>query len=177
MSLEFFLNFVIKPKQVGSVIPSSRFLVEKMVAPIDFEKAEVIVELGPGTGVITKALLEEMKDSAKLYAIEVNPTFVRKLERIADPRLRIVHEDAVTALQKISEADYIVSGLPLTAFPEQQSYAILKAAKNSLKEDGAYIQFQYTLGKRPAVAQAFDKISIELVLLNFPPARIYTCTK
>ena len=90
--LAFLRGFLNRPKEVGSIIPSSRFLEKRIVNTAGLANAKLAIELGPGTGGTTKALLREMAPDAKLLAIEINPDFVKLLKKtLRDPRL-IVHE-------------------------------------------------------------------------------------
>ncbi|HAP01681.1 MAG TPA: hypothetical protein DCQ93_07140, partial [Bacteroidetes bacterium] len=84
-----FLNQFLENKKVGAVMPSSRYLVREMIKPIDFSKAHLIVEYGPGHGNITKEILKKMLPDAKLLVFEINPPFIEELEKIKDNRLHI----------------------------------------------------------------------------------------
>ena len=96
--LLFGRNFLKHPRMLGSVIPSSRFLVNRLLAPVDWTRARVIVEYGPGVGTVTTEILRRMAPDAVLVAIETNADFVRFLRRrIHDPRLRLVHGSAANA--------------------------------------------------------------------------------
>ena len=86
----FLQGFLERPREVGSIVPSSRFLERRVVRCADVGNAKVIVELGPGTGGTTRALLRAMDPSARLLSLEVNPRFVAVLQKMRDPRL-IVH--------------------------------------------------------------------------------------
>src|ERR1051326_6042425 len=139
-----------KENKVGSVAPSSRFLVRKMIAPIGFHRADVIVEFGPGTGVITTELLKKMKPSSRLYIFEINKEFIETLSEIKDERVRLI-EDSAEKIEEylvkdgIKNIDYVVSSLPLAIIPREIEYNILHAASRALKKGGSFIQFQYSL--------------------------------
>src|ERR1700722_2798490 len=93
--LLFARNFVLHPHMLGSVIPSSRFLVDQVLEPIDWKRAEVVVEYGPGVGTFTAEILRRMRADAHLVVIETNRDFVRFLARsFPDARLHVVHESA-----------------------------------------------------------------------------------
>src|SRR5512139_902978 len=98
--LAFLQGFLRKPQQVGSVIPSSRFLERRLVGLSGARQARLVVELGPGTGGTTRALLRAMPADAKLLAIELEPRFAAILREMNDPRL-IVFEGSA---EQISEA-------------------------------------------------------------------------
>lgn len=161
-------------RTTGSIMPSSRFLAGKMTAPIDFSSAKMIVELGPGTGCFTKAILARMRPDAKLYAIEIQTEFVNELRKIKDKRLKIIHGSA----EKIPvKADYIISGLPLVSLPKQAGENIIKAVLKSLRPDGKYIQFQYSLKSYKKFKTLFKEVKLSFTPLNVPPAFVYTCSK
>src|SRR6201996_6672843 len=91
----FFRNFFRHPRMLGSIIPSSRFLIKQLMQPIDFERARVIVEYGPGVGGITAEILRRMRPDARLIAIETNPDFVQFLRNsLVDQRLHVAAASA-----------------------------------------------------------------------------------
>ena len=167
---------------VGSVIPSSRFLSKKMLQPIHFEQAKVIVELGPGTGVFTKELLTKMSADCHLVVIELNDAFFKDLQqKFKHPNLHLVHGSAgdLTSILKgfnLAKADYILSSLPLSNFSAALRNSILEAINDNLVQEGKLIQFQYTRGLKKLYGTHFKQVHIAYTLLNFPPAFIYTCT-
>ena len=88
----FASNFLRHPHMLGSIIPSSRFLVDAVLAPIDWSRAKVIVEYGPGVGTLTAEILRRMRADAKLMVMETNPQFVRFMRQtLPDNRLRVEH--------------------------------------------------------------------------------------
>lgn len=171
-----------RENKVGSVAPSSRFLVKKMIAPIDFGKAEVIVEFGPGTGVITTELLKKMKPGALLFIFEINKEFASSLAMIKDHRMKLIEDSAekiVEYLEKngIKYVDYVVSSLPLAIIPREIEYKILHAAAKALKKGGSFIQFQYSLASRSKLKEIFHSIKTNFTPINIPPAFVFTCVK
>src|ERR1700730_17551934 len=94
-ALLFARNFLRHPRMLGSIVPSSRFLVRRLLAPVDWSQARVIVEYGPGVGVVTWQILRNMRPDAALIVIEMNPQFVAFLRSaIADVRLKVVEGSA-----------------------------------------------------------------------------------
>ena len=91
---EFFSEFLKQGKNIGAVAPSSKFLVKKMVEPINFTDVKCIVEFGPGTGIITLELLRLMPSDSILLAFEINKEFCETLNQIKDPRLKIISDSA-----------------------------------------------------------------------------------
>ena len=174
----FFRAFLTSPRTTGSVTPSSRYLTRKMTAAIDFSRSRCIVELGSGTGCVTRALLQHMRPDAKLLAFETNPHFVGMLEGIGDPRLQVIADSAEHISKHLDEgelADYIVSGLPLAILPEPVTNAILDDARNCLSRQGRYIQFQYSLVSRKSLLRRFPSMRIAFTPWNVPPAFVYIC--
>lgn len=122
-TLLFAKNFLQHPRMLGSLIPSSRFLVGRLLNKVDWKRARTIVEYGPGVGTITERILERMSSEARLVVFEMNHDFVRHLKRAyPDSRLHVVHASAENVYGeldrlKIEGADYIISGIPFTTMP------------------------------------------------------------
>lgn len=184
MSRKSFLRqFWKEKKMVGSMVPSSRFLAKKMLSPIDFGSSKVIVELGPGSGVFTRRLAEEMLPDAHLLVFELNTDFYEQLnQEFTDERVHIIHDSAENIgkhLEQLGlkEADAVVSSLPLANFPDWLKIKILSESHRVLRQNGLYIQFQYSLNAKKAIKSFFGKIDITFTPANFPPAFVYTCHK
>ena len=147
----FLKQFFKDRKVVGAVSPSTKFLGEKMLASIDFDKARNMVELGPGTGVCTDSIIQRMHRDAKLLVLELNDDFFHKLsERIDDPRVQVIHDSAENISKYLPEAqqenqDAVISSLPLMVFSAPLRKAVVDASYKSLKPTGKYVQFQYSL--------------------------------
>ena len=177
--IAFLRGFLERPKEVGSIIPSSRWMERRITRTVDLAQAKLAIELGPGTGGTTKALLAAMAPDAKLLAIEINPGFCQLIqESINDPRL-IVHEgsaaDIPEALVKhdLGAPDVVLSGIPFSTMPKELGLAILRSVQSSLAPGGRFVAYQFrdvvhTLGK-----QVFGPASVQLELLNMPPMRVY----
>ena len=170
-------------KTSGTIIPSSRFLVKKMLHEIDFSKADVIVELGPGNGVITKNILKKLHATAILICFEINENFHKTLSEIKHSQLIVLKSSAENLEEEllklgIHEVNYIVSSLPLTIIPEKITNVILSQSYQVLKPNGTFTQYQYSLSYFKKLKQFFrHSISLKFELLNFPPAFIYLCKK
>jgi phospholipid N-methyltransferase len=166
----------------GSLIPSSHFLVNGMLRQVDWEKARVLVEFGPGVGTMTQEILRRMHPNATLVTIELNAEFVRFLQdEIRDPRLRVVHGSAAEVLRilcdlNFSRADYIISSLPYTSMGNVVRREIMQESRRVLSADGALLFFQYTTAILPSLRSSFSSVRQEFQLLNFPPALIFNCT-
>ena len=177
---KFFKTYLKERKQVGAFAPSSRFLVNKMCNKIDFNKARVIVELGPGTGVFTKEILKRAHHDAKIFVFELNEDFYKYLlEKYPDPRVILLHESADQIMEVLKEngiekADAVLSSLPLAIIPTAIKNKILDSAHQVLTDEGVYVQYQYSLNAKKLIEKRFGKLNIGFVPLNFPPAFIYS---
>ncbi|MEE6132602.1 MULTISPECIES: rRNA adenine N-6-methyltransferase family protein [Bacillaceae] len=180
----FISQYAKKPRTVGAILPSSRYLAAKMVGEINFETANVIVEYGPGTGVFTKELLKRRKQGTVLLLIEINEEFYQYLleEYSEEKNVHIIHGSAEHIKQYLEGygikcVDYIVSGLPFSSLPKNLSISILKEATSILRKEGMFITFQYTKMKKMFIEQFFSSMKIQREFLNLPPAYIFHCQK
>ena len=154
----------------------------KMIEPIDFEKANIIVELGPGNGVFTKGILEKMKPGAKLISFELSRSFYEHINlNVRDEKLILINDSAdkleqYLALEGIHHVDYVVSSLPLAVIPVEVKEKVLNACVKVLGEKGKYIQFQYSLNAKKLLKTKFKDVSFKFVPVNIPPAFVYQCT-
>lgn len=168
---------------VGAVSPSSKFLANKMLENVDFKNAQLVVELGPGTGVFTDKIIQRLNPKAKLLVFELNKDFYQSLQnRINDPRVEIIHDSASNISNYLKDdekktVDTVISSLPLMAFPEELRNDVVNASYDVLKDDGMYIQFQYSLQSKKLLANKYAKMDITFTVKNFPPAFVYTCLK
>lgn len=182
-SVDFFRGFLKDPRQVGSVIPSSRFMERKIIDFSGLDDAGVIVELGPGTGGTTRALLGRMDAGARLLAIDVDPRFTEIVAAIDDPRL-IAHTGSAADIGDIlrrhglPRADVVVSGIPFSTMPRELGLSILEAVRDSLSEHGVFVAYQF----RAEVARLAESVfgparRTAPVPLNIPPMRIWQWTR
>ncbi|MFI1352702.1 class I SAM-dependent methyltransferase [Streptomyces sp. NPDC020898] len=131
-------EFLRRPRLTGAVAPSSATLAQAMAAGPDLEHADVVVELGSGTGAITEAIVRRLAPGARLVAVELNPLFAR---RLADRYRDSSAEDLATLVPH--PVDVIVSGLPWTVMPYERQCRILYAVAGVLREDGRFSTFAY----------------------------------
>ena len=182
-SLLLLSNFIKKPKETGAVAPSSKFLTREIIKNIYFKASGTIVELGPGLGTFTKAILKKANPTTKLFCFEVNRKFCSYLNKnIIDERFVVINASAEKIshnLKKfnVKKADCIVSGLPFLNFPESKRRAILREVKNSLNDREKFILFQYTNGLGNLLQSYFSKVDRKFIPLNIPPAFVYICEK
>jgi phospholipid N-methyltransferase len=166
---------------LGSIIPSSRFLVNNVLSKVEWDKTRVIVEFGPGVGTMTNEILKRMRSDAKLIAIELNGEFVDFLQQqIRDPRLTVVNTSAGRVRAVLEEmnlglADCIISGLPYTNMPEAVRREILRESRQALGSKGALLIYQFTRTVLPYLQSSFGSVQQEFELLNIFPARIFLC--
>jgi len=138
----------------AAVAPSSRFLARAMVAPLPLADAEIVVELGPGTGAMTRLLLDVVPADARVLAFEINPRFVKYLRAdITDPRLEVIEAGAETAGDELRRRGYkrvdaVLSSLGLGMMPEGVSREIIQGLVPFLDERSGFTQFQYMQGMR-----------------------------
>jgi phospholipid N-methyltransferase len=166
---------------IGSFIPSSRYLVDRLLGEVDWEAASVIVEYGPGVGTITAQVLRRMRPDAKLIVIEMNEDFVHYLRStFKDQRLHVVHgsaEDVCSILEEhnVDGADAVISGIPFTVMPEEVRAKILRDSRRCLREGGKFIVFQFTGAVLPHLRSEFSDVRVGFEPLNILPARLFFC--
>jgi phospholipid N-methyltransferase len=149
---------------------------------VDWERARVVVEYGPGVGTITQEILKRIRPDATLVAIELNPEFVEFLQNeIFDPRLRLVYGSAAdvgSILKQLNlpHADYIISGIPYTLLPDSIRHLVIRESHRVLHPEGAFVVYQFTSTVLPYLRPTFTNVQQDFKLLNILPARIYYCT-
>jgi phosphatidylethanolamine/phosphatidyl-N-methylethanolamine N-methyltransferase len=183
MSKAFIKEFWKDKKMIGSIIPSSKFLAAKMLNHIPFKNIKLIIELGPGTGIFTEKIIQKLDSTTQLIVLELNKEFYKELkENISLPNVHIKEASA----DKIGEimlelgfkkADIIISSLPLANFSVKLRNSILEVVKESLNDNGSFIQFQYSLNAYKSLKKLFPTVKLDYTALNFPPAFVYICSK
>ena len=178
-TLLFFRQLLSRPRQVSAIAPSSRYLAQAMAQGL--KPGQRVVEFGPGTGVLTKGILDAGIRPQDLTLFEFNPEFVAHL-RLIFPGVTVVNDGAQTAPAHVQTGvDAVISGLPLLSMPLDIREAIVKAAFDILSPTGSYYQFTY--GPRPAVSNAqIGHLGLKVeqtayILFNLPPARVHKFTR
>jgi phospholipid N-methyltransferase len=177
----FARNFIKHPKMLGSVIPSSRYLIRQMLSRVDWQRARLIVEYGPGVGSFTTEILARMHPDARLVVFETNDEFVQFLRAsIKDPRLTVVHDSAAevgAVLQRLGHewADYVLSGIPFSTMPEELRLSILDATQNALRPEGLFLVYQFSGSVHADLKRVFASVESGFEALNVPPARLWWC--
>ncbi len=163
-------------------MPSSRYLVDRLLRGIDFTRARHLVELGVGTGCVTREILRRMRPDARLISLEINPEFVAMAEqRFPDPRLRLRNAcasklPAVLAEERIDGVDAVISSLPLRIMDQDVVERILDVSRESLRPGGRFHQYQYSLSHYEQLANRYADVGIRFTIRNTPPAFVYECT-
>lgn len=174
----FFRQFVRHPGMIGSIIPSSATLVDRMLDQVDWRNTRLFVEFGPGVGTFTRPILDRLPADGMLLAIDLNLDFVAYLEaEIDDPRLRVVHGSAADVRRFIKEAghyqaDYVLSGIPFSTLPDGVGAAICAETRRALRPGGAFLIYQYSRYVLRFLNPVFGDISDALEWRNIPPCRM-----
>ncbi len=176
---QFLRGFLKHPVMVGSIIPSSRALIEKMLSPVDWEAARVFVEYGPGVGTFTRPILEKLHADATLITIDTNADFTRYLKQsIDDPRLVAVTGSASDVQEILTErgfdkADYVLSGLPFSTLPPGIGDAIGEATAKVIRPGGAFLVYQFSPKVLDFIKPHFERIDRGMEWINVPPAKLF----
>jgi phospholipid N-methyltransferase len=179
----FLRGFVKHPVMVGSVIPSSKVLIERMLDPVDWRRCKLFVEYGPGVGTFTQHILDRIAPDATLLTIDTNADFTDYLNRkFTDSRLRAVTGSAADVREIMSdcgfaEADYILSGLPFSTLPGGIGPKIAAETKAALRPGGAFLVYQFSPKVREYIAPHFDRIDRGFEWINIPPATLFWAWK
>jgi phospholipid N-methyltransferase len=180
--LEFFQGFLRRPRQIASVVPSSRFLERRIARLAALAAARTVVELGPGTGGTTRALLAAMPPYASLLSIEINPDFISALQAIDDVRL-IVHQGNAERLADIlqqhalASVDAIVSGIPFSLLGREARRGVVESIWSALTPGGRFVAYQICGRIQTLARPLFGPAQVAVELRNFPPLRIYAWRK
>ena len=182
----FLLAGLFNQGQTGALLPSQRFLIDKMIAPVPRDYRGEVLELGPGTGVLTRRLAARCPQ-ARILACEINPKLAHDLEyNLAlaplGRRVQVVCDSAEHLLGSMrrrgaEQPEFIISGIPLGNLTRQMTLALISHISSALAPGGWYIQFQYTLMDRKKIKSMFALLRTVPVFLNIPPAVVYYARK
>jgi len=175
----FLKGFIKHPVMVGSIIPSSKAVIDKMLALVDWANCKLFVEYGPGVGTFTEHVLRRMAPDATLIAIDTNDEFVRYLTaKFRDNRLLAVNGSAADVRGIIADcgfahADYILSGLPFSTLPPGVGPAIAAQTHAALRPGGAFLVYQFKARVRDFMAPHFERIDRGFEWINVPPCHLF----
>lgn len=177
----FFVKFLKQGRDIAALAPSSRWLARAVVAGIDWAGARCVVELGAGTGPITRELLAEADETTcRTIVIERDPDFCVRL-REQFPKADIIQGDAldlsrVLAERGVTGVDHLISGLPLPSFPRQARDRLLDAVGTYLTPGGTFRQLTHMPWVyAPLYRSYFQEVEFRFVPLNLPPGGVYVC--
>lgn len=176
-TVTFFRNLRRRPRNTGAILPSGPILGKAIAGQIDTSLEGPILEMGPGTGVFTKALLERGIAPERLILVEFNADFVRHLRK-RFPGVTVIHGSAfdlseILAERGISKVAGIVSGLPLLNFPEELGLSFIRQCMDALTEGGVLAQFTYHQRAPIAAPEGVHVSLAKRVWLNMPPATVW----
>ncbi|HEY2070443.1 MAG TPA: methyltransferase domain-containing protein [Rhizomicrobium sp.] len=177
--LHFLKGLIARPKNVGAIAPSSPRLARAIAAEVDPKVPGPVLELGPGTGVVTNALIERGIAPERITAVEYDADFA-KLVAERFPKVNVVRGDAFDLARTLGDGEpfaAVVSGLPLLNHPVERRRALIEGALARLKPGAPYIQFSY--GTKPSIPapEGATVRRAAFVLLNIPPARVWVYRK
>jgi phosphatidylethanolamine/phosphatidyl-N-methylethanolamine N-methyltransferase len=180
--VRFLRSWIEKPLRMGAVMPSGRVLARTMAQYVDVESDAPVVELGPGTGAITNALIARGIDQKRLVLVEYNPGFCALL-RDRYPQAKVIQGDAYRLRDSLREvlgspASAVVSGLPLVTKPMQTRLRLIRDAFLALAPGAPFVQFTYSVA--PPIPRSLPGVSTEAserVWVNLPPARVWVYRK
>lgn len=179
----FLRGFLRHPAQVGSVVPSSPQLEQRLVRSAAIAQARTVVELGPGTGGTTAALLRAMQPGARLLAVELDPVFHDHLARtLQDPRLLLELASAerlaeLLASRRLPAPDAIVSGIPFSTMPPEVSDRIAAQVAQVLRPGGRFVAYQVRAHVAGFATPYLGEPERRWEFVNVPPVRVFTWTK
>jgi phosphatidylethanolamine/phosphatidyl-N-methylethanolamine N-methyltransferase len=180
--VRFLRSWIEKPLHMGAVMPSSKLLARTMAQYVDVDSKGPVIELGPGTGAITNALIEHGVDQKRLVLVEYNPGFCALL-RDRYPQARVVQGDAYALRDSLGDlldapASAVVSGLPLVTKPMLTRLKLIRDAFLALAPGAPFVQFTYSVA--PPIPKSLPGVSTqasERIWMNLPPARVWVYRK
>src|SRR5690606_38692097 len=180
--LRFFRGWMDKPKAVGSIVPTSGETARRMASTVRPERDDTVLELGPGTGVITRAILAKGIRPEKLVSVEYSEDFVERLKRDM-PGVNFVHGDAFdlkTVLAPWSDCqfDSVVSAIPRLNFPVPARISLLESMLDLLPPGRPVVQITYgAVSPVPAGRGTYKVDRFDFIVRNIPPAHLWLYTR
>lgn len=171
----FLEGFFRNPVMVGSVVPSSRFVINRMLSRVDWANTKLFVEYGPGVGTFCQPVLDRLPRDGMMIVIDTNPLFIDYLRRtITDSRFVAVLGSAADVEEIVrahghEKADYVLSGLPFSTLPPGVAPAIAAATYRVIRKGGAFLVYQFRPKAKSFMARHFTRIDDAIEPLNVPP--------
>ena len=175
----FLEGFIKHPVMVGSVIPSSRRTINKMLGPVKWDECKLFVEYGPGVGTFCRPVLDRLRRDGALIVIDTNPLYIDYLRTtITDSRFTAVLGSAADVEEIVrahghDHADYVLSGLPFSTLPDGVGPAIAAATHRVLRPGGAFLVYQFTSKARAYMARHFKRIDSGFEVWNVLPCCLF----
>ena len=175
----FLQGFIEHPVMVGSIIPSSRFTIARMLGPVKWDECKLFVEYGPGVGTFCRPVLDRLRRDGRLIVIDTNPLYIDYLKAtITDSRFIPVLGSAadveeIVRAHGFDHADYVLSGLPFSTLPEGVGPAIAAATHRVLRPGGAFLVYQFSAKARDFMARHFSRIESDFEPLNVLPCKLF----
>ncbi|MDP1993181.1 MAG: hypothetical protein Q8K00_19360 [Syntrophales bacterium] len=178
----FFQEFLKHPRQIGSIIPSSRFLEQRILDAAGIAEVKTVVELGSGTGGTTQAILRAMPQNAKLLSIEINPHFHTLVSRIQDDRLIAHLGDAcrlkeIISLHGLGAPEALISGIPFSTMKHGEASQVIEVISSLLASNGRFVAYQVSNRVETLCRPFLGAGRMTMELLNIPPMRVYKWNK
>ena len=176
--LDFFFN-CLKDLRTAAVLPSSRYVVDRVLKKIDFENTSTVIEYGAGDGAVTKAVLKRMDKKGKMLAFEPNREFSKYLKRTRDRRMRVISDTAQNSYKYLNgaRADLVLASIPFSRMWNR--HILLKSISERLNKDGRLIIFQQhtPFGLKKSLQKHFSRVQVEWEPRNVPPCFNFVCEK
>lgn len=188
--MKFITSFLKNPREIGAIAPSSKGLANLITDTANLKNKKCVVELGSGTGIFTKEILNKINPNCLFYSLEINQKFVKETRNNC-PTAIVYHASALNIQKYLSmhnktNCDCVISGLPWAIFKKEETKKILDQTYKSLKDGGEFLTFAYLPGNLLPCGIAFkrqlnEKFSsvnkTKIIWKNLPPAFIYHCKK
>lgn len=188
--LNFVRQFLQAPRETGALLASSRDLAHRVADAAQLNTAKTIVEFGPGTGVFTERILQEIPETTKFFALEINPVFARKT-RERCPHAMVYNDSAENVQHYLKQhgeesCDCIIASLPWSVFDDKLQDRLLKTIWDALSPGGTFISYSYISGGLLPAGRRYHRLlpdtfesvnKSKIVWNNFPPACVYACKK
>ena len=174
----FLRSFLAGPRRVGAILPTSRRTARVMIEMAPLRDASCVVELGAGTGPLTKELVPRLAEGSRLLAFEIDPVLARALDaEVTDPRVRVIADSAANLEAHLGgqRPQVIFSALPFTSLPAAVRTELLDTARRVLADDGVMVVLQYSPFVEGALRSAFRSVERRISLFNVPPAFLFAC--